>query len=99
MFYYVSALFDAVMNLIGLRFLARHNRADIFHKIHAALFARAAFALLVFAGRTFKTERSVAARTKARNFARVSRTLGTFDHALRNRLRVKGRSAPTSNAC
>ena len=99
MFYHVGALFDAIVDLIGLRFLARHNRADIFHKIHAALFARAAFPLFVFAGGTFKTERSVATRTKPRNFARVSRTLGAFDHALRNRLSVKGRSASNSHAC
>jgi hypothetical protein len=98
MLYHVGALFDAIVNLIGLRFLARHNRTDILHKIHAALFTRAAFALFVFASGTFKTERSVAARTKSRNLARVSRTLRTFDHALRNRLSVKGRSASNSRA-
>jgi hypothetical protein len=98
MFDHVGALFDAIVNLIGLRFLARHNRSDIFHKIHAALFARAAFALFVFASGTFKTERSVAARAKSRNFARVSGALGAFDHALGNRLSVKGRSASNSRA-
>jgi hypothetical protein len=40
----------------------------------------------------------MAARTKPRNFARVSRTLRTFDHALRNRLSVKRRSASNSRA-
>jgi hypothetical protein len=40
----------------------------------------------------------VAARTKSRYFARVSRTLRAFDHALRNRLGVKGRSAANSRA-
>src|SRR5580700_2783638 len=98
MFDHVGALFDAIVNLIGLRLLARHNRTDIFHKIHAALFARAAFALFVFASGTFKTERGMAARTKSRNFARVSRTLRAFDHTLRNRLSVKGRSASNSRA-
>jgi hypothetical protein len=38
----------------------------------------------------------MAARTKSRNFARVTCTLGAFDHALRNRLSVKGRSASNS---
>jgi hypothetical protein len=98
MLYHVGALFDAIVNLVGLRFLARHNRTNIFHKIHAALLARAAFALFVFASGTFKTERGVAARTKSRYFARVSRTLRAFDHALRNRLGVKGRSASNSRA-
>jgi hypothetical protein len=98
MFNHIGTLFDAIVNLIGLRFLSRHNRADIFHKIHAALFARAAFALFVLASGTFKTERSVAARTESRNFARVAGTLGAFDHALGNRLSVKGRSASNSRA-
>jgi hypothetical protein len=93
MFHHVGALLDAIVNLISFRFLAGHNRTDIFHKIHAALFTRAAFALFVFASWAFKTERGVTARTKSRNFARVSGTLWAFDHALRNRLSVKGRSA------
>ena len=95
---HVGALFDAIVNLIGLRLLARYNRTDIFHKIHAALLARAAFALFVFASGTFKTERGVAARTKSRYFARVSRTLRAFDHALGNRLSVERRSASNSRA-
>jgi hypothetical protein len=95
---HVGALFDTIVNLIGLRFLTRHNRTDIFHKIHATLFTRAAFALFVFASGTFKTERGVAARAKSRNLARVSGTLGTFDHALRNWLSVKGRPASNSGA-
>jgi hypothetical protein len=98
MFDHVGALVDAIVNLISLRFLAGYNRTDIFHKIHAALFACAAFALFVFASGTFKTQRRVAARTKSRNFARVTRTLGAFDHALRNRLSVEGRSASNSRA-
>src|SRR3984957_15545317 len=95
---HVSPYVDAIGTLIGRPFLARHNRTDIFHKIHSALFARAAFALFVLASGTFKTERSVAARTKSRNFARVAGTLGAFDHALGNRLSVKGRSASNSRA-
>jgi hypothetical protein len=98
MFHHVGALFDAIVDLIGLRFLARHNRTDIFYKIYAALFTRAALTLFVFASGTFKTERSVAPRTKSRNFARISRTLGAFDHALRTRRSVKGRSASNSRA-
>ena len=96
MLHHVGALLDAIVNLIDLRFLARHNRTDIFHKIHATVFARTAFALFVFASGTFKTERGMAARTKSCNFARVTCTLGAFDHALRNRLSVKGRSASNS---
>jgi hypothetical protein len=98
MFHHVGALLDAIVNLIGFSLFAGHYCCDVFHKIDAALFARAAFALFVFASGTFKTERGMAARTKSRHFARVSRTLRAFDHALRNRLSVKGRSASNSRA-
>ena len=96
MFHHVGALLDAIVNLIAFSLFASHYCSDVFHKIDAALFARAAFALFVFASGTFKTERGMAARTKSRNFARVSRTLRAFDHTLRNRLSVKGRSASNS---
>jgi hypothetical protein len=98
MLHHVGALLDAIVNLIAFSLFASHYCSDVFHKIDAALFARAAFALFVFASGTFKTERGMAARTKSRNFARVSRTLRAFDHTLRNRLSVKGRSSSNSRA-
>jgi hypothetical protein len=85
-----GAPLDAIVNLIRLDSFCGHNRADVFHKIDATLFAGAAFALFVLASRAFVAQRSVATRAESRDVAGIRAALKTFDRALRSRARGCG---------
>jgi hypothetical protein len=81
----VGALFDAIVNHVGFRFFPGDDRAYVLQKIHAALFALAALALLVRARRTLKAQRGVATRTEACNVACIGFALRALDHRPRAR--------------
>jgi hypothetical protein len=93
-----GAAFDSVVNLVRLDLLRSHNRSNVLRKIDATLFASAALALFVFAGRTFEPQRGVATSTKSRNLARVDAALRTFDHALCDGRCVKRRPDPATRS-
>jgi hypothetical protein len=92
----VGALLDSIVNHVGFRFLPGDDRAHVLQKIHSALIALAALALLVRARRTLKAQRGVATRTEARNVARISLALRALDHRPHARGLGDVRSASTA---
>ena len=67
------------MNRVGFRLFRGNNGRDVFQKIHATLFAFAAFALRVFARRAFVAHGAMAALAEARHFANVCAAFRAFD--------------------
>jgi hypothetical protein len=92
----VGALLDSIVNHVGFGFFPGYDRAYVLQKIHAALFALTALALLVRARRTLKAQRGVATRTEARNVARVGLALRALDHRPRARRLGDAQSARTA---
>ena len=85
-----GATLDAVVDLICFDSLRSDYGGDVLYKIDAALFARAAFALLVFARRALITQRGVTTRAETRDLTSVCSAFRAFDHALRGHGCVQG---------
>ena len=73
------------MRSVRFGFLNGDHGGEIFHKIDAAFFARAAVPLFVMAGRAFVTQSRVAARAKPRHVAGFTAALGALHGSILSR--------------